>query len=171
MIVKYLFFKIKYFLKYRIKKNSFSFGYNCKLHVGGQLLVFKKLSAAARISFGNNIYIGRNFDFHTGSLISIGNGVVISDFVYMSTVAHGINPQDGLIMEQDWQDKGSIIIGDNTFVGYGVKILPAVNLGHNCVIGAGSVVAKSFPPYSMIVGNPAKIIKTFDFVKNDWVPI
>ncbi len=53
---------------------------------------------------------------------------------------------------------GAIHIGEHTFVGYGVKILPGVTIGKRCVIGAGAVVSKSIPDYSVAAGVPARVI-------------
>jgi len=50
-----------------------------------------------------------------------------------------------------------IIIGDGTFVGEGAIVM--ANIGENCIIGAGAVVVKEIPPFSIAVGNPAKVIK------------
>ena len=55
--------------------------------------------------------------------------------------------------------KGKIILEDDVWIGVGATLLSGVHLGRGCVVGAGSVVTKSFPPYSIIGGNPAKIIK------------
>lgn len=55
-----------------------------------------------------------------------------------------------------------IIIGNNVWVGLNAIILKGTTIGDNCVISAGSVVKGDFPPNSIISGNPAKIVKSFD---------
>ncbi|MDX6182202.1 CatB-related O-acetyltransferase [Flavobacterium sp. Fl-77] len=55
--------------------------------------------------------------------------------------------------------KGKIIIGHDCWIGIGVTILSGVEMGNGCVIAAGSVVTKSFPPYSILGGSPAKLIR------------
>ena len=74
-------------------------------------------------------------------------------------------------MQQSSFDKGSIILGENVFLGFGVKVMPNIKLGDWCIVGAGSVVTKSFPEYSMIAGNPAKLIKKYDLNLNKWIGI
>ncbi|KQT22957.1 transferase [Chryseobacterium sp. Leaf405] len=56
--------------------------------------------------------------------------------------------------------EGEISIGDHSWLGANVVIMPGVQLGKFCVVAANSFVNKSFPDYSMIGGNPAKLIKT-----------
>jgi len=57
---------------------------------------------------------------------------------------------------------GKIIIRDNVFIGNHSIILPNVEIGPNCIIGAGSVVTKNIPPDSVFAGNPAKFICTIE---------
>jgi len=52
-----------------------------------------------------------------------------------------------------------INVGSDVWIGHGASVLPGVNVGHGAVIGAFSVVAKDIPPYAIVVGNPAKVIK------------
>ncbi|MDE6407021.1 MAG: hypothetical protein K2K48_06295 [Anaeroplasmataceae bacterium] len=52
-----------------------------------------------------------------------------------------------------------VIIGDKTWLGANVTVLPGVTIGEGAVIGAGSVVTKDIPPYTVAVGNPCKVVK------------
>ena len=57
------------------------------------------------------------------------------------------------------EGKRTVEIGSDVWIGYGAKIINSVTLGHGCVIGAYSVVREDVPPYAIVVGNPAKIVK------------
>ena len=60
-------------------------------------------------------------------------------------------------------------IGEGSWLGYNVIVLPNVTIGKHCIIGALSVVKTNIPPYSMAVGSPARIVKRFDFNRKEWV--
>lgn len=125
----------------------------------------------AHIEIGDLVYIGHQTQLHSVGHMKIGRGSVLSDYVYLSDVAHGLSPVKGPIMQQPLESKGAVIIGENCFIGYGVAILPGVQLGNSCVVSARAVVTKSFPAYTMLAGSPARIIKKFDFSTEEWVSV
>jgi acetyltransferase-like isoleucine patch superfamily enzyme len=120
------------------------------------------------ISIGDDVYIGRDCYINAISTIEIQEGCVLSEGVYLADEGHGLDPEAGLIMKQRLTTKGPILIGAHSFIGLRACVLPGVVLGHHCVVGTGAVVTRSFPPYSMLVGNPAKIIKRYDPVCKTW---
>lgn len=123
-----------------------------------------------RISLGDNVYVGGFVQINAMHHLQIGDGCVLSEFVYISDSAHGLDPRGGLIMEQPLESKGPVTIGRNVFIGYGCVVLHGVTLGDHCVVGARSVVTRSFPPYSMIAGSPARLVKTYDPASGQWKP-
>ncbi len=123
------------------------------------------------IRIGNDVYIGHYACIAGVGLIEIGDGCVLSDYVYITDVAHGVDPDAGPIIQQKLICKGAVTIGKNSFIGYRSCILPGVTLGEHCVVGANSVVTHSFPAYMMIAGSPAKVIKTFSKEKHEWISV
>lgn len=114
------------------------------------------------ITIGNNVSI--QMDCHIGAInnIRIGNNVLIASKVYISDHFHGNITADELCIPPAMRklfSKGPVIIGDNVWIGEGVVIMPNVEIGACSIIGANSVVTRSFPSNVVIGGNPAKVIK------------
>jgi acetyltransferase-like isoleucine patch superfamily enzyme len=112
-----------------------------------------------RIVIGNDVHIGRYACVTSISSIVIEDGCLISEHVYISDHSHGMDQRKGLIVEQPLVSKGPVRIGENTFIGYRVCVLPGVTLGRHCIVGAGAVVTHSFPNFSVIGGCPARLIR------------
>lgn len=117
------------------------------------------------IIFGNCVSIQK--DCHIGAInkIVIGNNVLLASKVYISDHSHGEISCEALSLPPAKRvlfSKGPVIIEDNVWLGEGVVVLPNVTIGENSIVGANSVVTKSFPKNSVIAGNPAKIIRILD---------
>jgi acetyltransferase-like isoleucine patch superfamily enzyme len=117
------------------------------------------------IQIGDNVLM--NFDCHIGCInkVVIGNNVLFASRVFITDHFHGhINASelDTSPMSRPLYSKGPVIIEDNVWIGQGVTIMPNVRIGRNCVIGANSVVTKSFQANSILAGNPARVIKTLE---------
>nr|WP_307960150.1 sugar O-acetyltransferase [Streptococcus uberis] len=112
--------------------------------------------------YGSNIYVGENFyaNYNTTLLdvceIRIGNNAMFGPNCQLLTPLHPLNADERI---SGLEYGAPITIGDNVWLGGGVTILPGVSLGDNVVVGAGSVVTKSFGDNLVLAGNPAKIIK------------
>ncbi len=110
------------------------------------------------IIIDSNVYIGPNVILGAAGLLHIKSGNQIGANVQFIAENHKYDNNDLSIAEQGVIRKG-IIINENCWIGNNVIIVDGVEVGEGCVIGAGSVVTKSFEPFSVIVGNPARILK------------
>jgi acetyltransferase-like isoleucine patch superfamily enzyme len=99
--------------------------------------------------------------------VLIGDGSAISQNCFISGQSH--HYEDVLInfLRQGFQTE-QVVIGKNVWIGANSVILPGVKIGDNSVIGAGSVIIEDVPAYSVVGGNPAKIIKQYDFETKHW---
>lgn len=99
--------------------------------------------------------------------VSIGDNVIIAQNVVISGLNHEYTDIKVPIRKQK-VNTSRITIDDDCWIGANAVITAGVRIGKHSVVGAGAVVTKDVPPYSVIVGNPAKIIKTYDFNSRKW---
>ena len=107
----------------------------------------------------NNVVIGP---------VKIGNHVNIAQGVIMSGLDHNFDNVSVRIDEQG-VSTALITIEDDVWVGSNVVITKGIKLGKHSVVAAGSVVNRDVPPFSVVAGAPARVVKQFDFDKNEWV--
>jgi virginiamycin A acetyltransferase len=62
-------------------------------------------------------------------------------------------------MPDSWPNKGDTVIGNDVWIGYGATIMPGVHIGDGAIIATASVVTRDVPPYSVVGGNPAQVIR------------
>ncbi|TAM09649.1 MAG: acyltransferase [Nevskiaceae bacterium] len=154
-------------------RSRISMGARCsvgRFAIWNPLASYRDSPQNGEIKLGDDVYVGGFSQLHAMSTLEIGDGCVLSEHVYMSDIAHGLDPNAGLIMQQPLESKGSVTLGRYVFLGFGVSVMPGVTLGDRCIVGARSVVTRSFPAYSMIAGSPARLIKVFDHQAGKWVP-
>lgn len=127
-------------------------GSNCELRSGCKLL-----------TYGGNITLGHHCSVNPYTMIYGQGNITIGNYVRIATQCvlipsnHNFSDPDTPITFQGLTNKG-IIIDDDVWLGCGVRVLDGVTIAKGCVIGAGSVVAKSTEPYGIYVGVPAKLI-------------
>lgn len=111
------------------------------------------------VSIGNNVTITRDviLDGHGG--LEIGDYVMVAPGVSIITAAHGFSRLDIPMMYQDLTFN-KVVIEDDVWLGLRAVIMPGVRVGRGAVVGACAVVTKDVPPYAVVVGVPAKVIKT-----------
>lgn len=110
------------------------------------------------IEIGDNVSLNEFCYLHGRGGIRIGNNVRIAPGVGIFSFNHRFKDRSRPIMEQGYEEK-AVMIGDDVWIGYNSVITAGVRIGKGCVIGAGSVVTKDIPDYSIAAGAPAKVIK------------
>lgn len=114
-----------------------------------------------KITIGKNVSIGEYSHLTAINEIFIGDGVLTGRWVTITDNSHG-NLMDDINerpSERKHFSKGPVRICDNVWIGDKATTLPNVCIGEGAVIGANSVVTKDVPPYCIVGGNPAKIIR------------
>ena len=99
--------------------------------------------------------------------VTIGNDVILAQNIVMSGLNHGYEDIT-LPPHNQPVTKKKIILEDEVWIGANSVVLAGVTIGKHAVVAAGSVVTKSIPPYSVVVGNPAKVIKQYNPQTRIW---
>lgn len=118
--------------------------------------VYIKTYHAGSVQIGENTYIGP-YTCLAGNSIQIGENCLIASHSGIYATNHIFDDLSRPITEQGNSFKG-IVIEDDCWLGSGVRVLDGVTIGRGSVVGAGAVVTKNLPPYSIAVGVPAKVI-------------
>lgn len=93
---------------------------------------------------------------------------MFAGYVHVTDHSHGYEDIDMPISKQPLISKGPVIIEDEYWLGFSCEILSGVHIGRHSIIAARAVVTKDVPPYSIVAGNPARIVKKYNFETNKW---
>ncbi len=113
---------------------------------------------------GDRIEMGDGVGFNYGCYVNGFGGLVIGDeamfgpYSMVHTANHNYDDRARPVTEQGWT-KQPVEVGARAWIGMGACILPGVTIGEGAIVGAGSVVAKDVEPYTIAVGNPARVIR------------
>ncbi|WP_230678862.1 sugar O-acetyltransferase [Hymenobacter properus] len=110
----------------------------------------------SHIRCGDNVYFNVNCVVLDAAPVTIGSNVLFGPGVQLYAATH---PLDATV-RRTLELARPICIGDDCWLGGGTIVCPGVSIGAGCVIGAGSVVTKDVPPYSLAMGNPARVIRS-----------
>jgi len=125
------------------------------LHCGGR----KWCDYKGRIKIGKKSYIGPHSVLFGAGEIEIGNNVLLGPGVICVSHQHSYKELSKVMQDQP-MEFGKITIEDDVWIGSRATILPNIKISRGSVIGAGAVVTKDIPPFSVAVGVPAKVIKS-----------
>jgi acetyltransferase-like isoleucine patch superfamily enzyme len=121
-----------------------------------------------RMKIGKCVLIGRQSVISTGGYLEIGNYCLFAPRVYVSDVDHIFaNPMLPLI-EQGATLNRTLTIEENCWLGINAAVSGNITVGRGSVIAANAVVLKDVPPFSVVAGVPAKVVKMYDFSTGSW---
>jgi acetyltransferase-like isoleucine patch superfamily enzyme len=125
-----------------------------------------------RIVVGRGCEIGRRATISCRNQIVLEADVLLAPSVLIMDHNHEFSDVYRPIHAQGETPGGTIVIERNCWLGHCATILSnhgELRLGRNSVVGAGAVVTRSFPPFSIVGGNPARLLKTFDQQSGQWI--
>ena len=143
------------------------------IHIGSGTMIGPRVSLSAGwgpdqvglsdrvVTIGDRCLIGMGSKVMGHRSIVIGDDVWTGHNVFITDMNHGYEDLEIPISEQN-QPEAPITIGDGSWLGYGVVVLPGVNIGRHVVIGANSVVTHDIADYCVAVGSPARVIRRHD---------
>lgn len=123
------------------------------------------------IKIGEGTSIGKHCTLSSINRVEIGKHVLFAGQVHITDHSHGYEDINLPITPQQLITKGPVEIEDDCWLGYGCEILSGVHIGKHCVVAARAVVTKDVPAYSIVAGNPARIVKHYNFDTKQWEPI
>ncbi|MBQ1273005.1 MAG: acetyltransferase [Clostridia bacterium] len=139
---------------------GFTTGYRCRFDLFGPHGCLK---------IGTDCKLGDNVHIVASKQVTIGDHLLSASNVFISDTNHGdgtddpTTPPDARPLSAD-----PVTIGNNVWIGEGVAVLPGASIGDGCMIGAHAVVKGKIPAYSVAVGSPARVVKTYNFEEKRW---
>lgn len=154
----------------KIGKN-FTTGFGCRIEA---LPLLNRKTIC--IEIGDNVQINDYVHIGSVSSIKIGNNVLMASKVYITDHNHGsyneIQSDNPLTIPIERKANAkAVVIEDNVWIGEFACILPGVTIGSGSIIGALTIVTKDIPSNCIAVGNPARIVKKFNFETNKWIKV
>jgi acetyltransferase-like isoleucine patch superfamily enzyme len=115
------------------------------------------------IRIGDDTYLGTRANLRAGLSIELGKHVLVAGNALISSdPGHPLDAERRRKEAAPLEDLGRIVIEDDVWLGYNVSVLGTVRIGQGAVIGSGAVVVKDVPAYSLVVGNPARVVRRLD---------
>ncbi len=154
----------------------------CRIKLGNSVLISKdawlnvtgtlEKEAGPAIIIDDNCAIAKRCQVSAKNCVHLERDVILSSSVLIMDHNHAFEDISIPIRDQGVTEGGTVRIEQGCWIGHGAAIIcdkGELVLGRNSVVAANAVVTRSFPAYSVISGNPARIVKQFDAVKNAWV--
>ena len=130
------------------------------------------LHTPLNLEYGRNVTVGKGVFINFGATILAQAPVTLGDRVMMGpncsliTVGHPVNDHE--MRAEGWEIAKPISVGRNTWFGANVTVLPGVNIGEDCVVGANTLVTTDIPDRSLVLGQPGRVVRTLEDNEDRW---
>lgn len=152
-------------------KAGIALGRQVRIWHNARIEAFKLEPGRTRVWIGDRTVIQPFVHIGAAESVVIGQGVLMASFVYITDHDHDWSDPDDPIVSNRRLIVAPITVGDYVWIGERVMILKGVNIGERSVIGAGSIVTRDIPPYSLAVGAPARVVRRFDQIERRWMRV
>jgi len=123
------------------------------------------------IVIGDSCFVGRRNFFSAARRIRLGAYCLTGTECRFLGANHVFTSPFVPYIKSGVTTEGEIDIGVNCWLGADVTVLGNVRIGHGSIIGACTVVTRDIPPFSLAVGNPARVLRRYDIARAEWVPV
>lgn len=130
------------------------------------------LHVPLNLEYGCNVTVGKGVFINFGATIlaqapvTLGDRVMLGPNCSLITVGHPVNDHE--MRADGWEIAQPITVGDNTWFGANVTVLPGITVGKNCVVGAGTLVTRDVPDNSLVLGSPGRVVRTLENNEDAW---
>jgi acetyltransferase-like isoleucine patch superfamily enzyme len=147
--------------------------------VVGRIIIFPQ---GGRVTIGQKCFVGEGTRIWSSSSVTIGNYVLI---------AHNVDIHDNISHSLSWRERRAeidnmlphlgaythtfdlqaapVVIEDDVWIGFGASVVGGVRIGRGAIVGAGTIVTKDVPAFTLVVGNPMRVIRRLDD-EIEWSP-
>lgn len=134
----------------------------------GPVTEYAGITYAPKIIIGEGTWVGKHCSIAAINGVEIGRHVLFAGYVHITDHSHGYEDITRPMMIQPLISKGPVLIDDDCWLGFSCEILSGVHIGKHSVVAARAVVTKDVPPYCIVAGNPARIVKQYNFETKQW---
>ena len=153
-------------IKYLTMGNNCRIGNDCRLSFYDE---FYGKKHCPELIIHDRAYLGDHLTILCADKIVIEEDVLMASYITITSENHGVNPEIEIPYSKQPLDTRSIHIGKGVWIGEKAIILPGVEIGEEAIVAGGAVVTKNVPAYTIVAGNPARVIKKYDFESHTWV--
>ena len=150
-----------------------------RIHIGARVVVqsgswlsvidrFQDRTYDPVLRIGDGTVLGHHIVIACMGEVTIGREVLTADRVFIGDTYHEYSDPRTPIARQPMAEPRPVRIGSGAFLGVGAIVLPGVSVGENGYVGAGAVVTADVPPRSIVVGNPARVVRRWDDAAGEW---